>query len=173
MNISGTLGSSIWKWDDAVSDTILDYEGSDKLTFTDLVAVDIGNTVTSIDEGALEGSGITSVVIPDSVTSIRSFAFRYCTNLTNVTIPDSMTGIGDEAFKECSRLTSLTIGNGVTSIGVDAFYRCTSVTDVYCYPNPANLTWDETGCDDFKSDGSTVCHVKSEYLSTYQSKFSG
>ena len=67
----------------------------------------------------------------------------------------------------------MTIPNSVTNIEADAFYECTSVTDVYCWPNPANLTWDEDGCDDFKEDGSTVCHVKAEYLTAYQSKFTG
>jgi len=44
---------------------------------------------------------------------------------------------------------------------------------VYCYPNAANLTWDEDGKDDFKADGSTVCHVHADQLSAYQSKFTG
>ena len=65
----------------------------------------------------------------------------------------------------------MTIPNSVTSIGIDAFYGSTSVNDVYCWPNPANLTWDEDGKDDFKVDGSTVCHVKAEYLEAYQTKF--
>jgi len=64
----------------------------------------------------------------------------------------------------------VTIGNNVEEIGLDAFYNCTSV-DVYCYPNPANLYWDDGEYDDFKSDGSTLCHVKAEYLTEYQSKF--
>lgn len=58
-------------------------------------------------------------------------------------------------------------------IEADAFYNCSSVTDVYCYLNPENLTWEEDGCDDFERNGSTVCHVKSEYLAVYQAKFTG
>jgi len=54
----------------------------------------------------------------------------------------------------------VTIGNNVAEIYADTFYNCTSVNDVYCYPNPANLTWTEGNKDDFKTDGSTVCHVK-------------
>ena len=42
--------------------------------------------------------GLTSVDIPDSVTSIDSYAFASCFGLTSVTIPDGVTSIGDYAF---------------------------------------------------------------------------
>ena len=70
------------------------------------------------------------VDIPDSVTSIGSGAFAYCTGLTSVTIPDSVTNISRRAFCGCSGLTSVTIGNSVTSIGGDAFSSCTGLTSV-------------------------------------------
>ena len=95
-------------------------------------------------------SNIETIDIGNLVTSLWGAVFDSCTSLINVIIPDS-----------------------ITIIDADVFYRCTSVTDVYCYPNPENLDWDEDGCDDFKSDGSTICHVKPEYLSAYQSKFNG
>ena len=73
---------------------------------------------------------LTSVTIPDSVTSIGDDAFSGCTRLTSVTIPDSVTSIGDDAFSDCTGLTSVTIGNSVTSIGGDAFSDCTGLTSV-------------------------------------------
>ena len=73
---------------------------------------------------------ITSVSLPDSLTSIRSFAFSGCSSLTSVTIPNSVTSIGSYAFSICSSLTSVTIGNSVESIGVYAFYDCSSLTSI-------------------------------------------
>ncbi len=71
-----------------------------------------------------------NVVLPSSVTSIGSGAFKLCWKLTSVTIPDSVTSIGYQAFAECGNLTSVTIGNGVTSIGDYAFNKCESLTSV-------------------------------------------
>ncbi|MCI7769973.1 MAG: leucine-rich repeat domain-containing protein [Christensenellaceae bacterium] len=73
---------------------------------------------------------ITSVTIPDSVTSIGQQAFYGCRSLTSVTIPSSVTSIGDYAFYGCSALTNVKIGNGVTSIGNYAFYGCSALTNV-------------------------------------------
>ena len=106
-------------------------------------------------------AGCKNSTIPASVTSIGVDAFIDCTSLTSVTIPAGVTSIGDYAFGGCSGLTTVTIGSGVTYIGYDAFYNCIAVTDVYCYADPEELTWDESGCNDFKYDGSTKteCHV--------------
>ena len=78
----------------------------------------------------LNGTLVTNLVIPNSVTSIGDYAFRGCTGLTSVTIPNSVTSIGGEAFYGCTGLTSVTIGNSVTSIGDYAFYKCSSLTSV-------------------------------------------
>ena len=95
---------------------------------TDLV---IPDTVTKIKDYAFVGcTSLTSITIPDSVTSIEVCAFAGCTSLTSVTIPDSVTTIGGSAFADCDSLTSVTIGNGVTTIGSSAFENCDSLTSV-------------------------------------------
>ena len=84
-----------------------------------------------IAEGAFSWcTSLTSVTIPNSVTSIGDYAFSHCSSLTSVTIGNSVTSIGDHAFFECSSLTSITIPNSVTSIGNNAFCRCYSLTSV-------------------------------------------
>ena len=78
----------------------------------------------------LNGELITELVIPDSVTTIGSYAFSRCSSLTSATIPDSVTTIGDYAFSYCDSLTSITIPDSVTTIGYKAFYFCSSLTSV-------------------------------------------
>ena len=74
---------------------------------------------------------ITSLTIPDGVTSIGSYAFYNYTGLTSVTFPNSVTSIDYKAFSGCSGLTSITIPNSVTSIGSSAFSGCYKLVEVY------------------------------------------
>ena len=85
----------------------------------------IPNSVTSIGSFAFyECRSLTSITIPNSVTSIGYSAFQYCSSLTSITIPNSLISINSSAFYECSSLTSVTIPNSVISIGSSAFYGC-------------------------------------------------
>ena len=89
---------------------------------TSLTSVTIPNSVTSIEFNAFRDcKSLTSVTIPNSVTSIGEWAFWGCTSLKSVTIPNSVTSIGGWAFAGCSSLKSVTIPKSVTSIGDGAF----------------------------------------------------
>ena len=91
----------------------------------------IPDSITSIKNWAFYGwSGLTSVTIPNSVTGIGESAFYNCSSLTSVTIPDSVTSIGDWAFYNCSSLKSLTIPDSMTSIGDYAFRWCSKLNDI-------------------------------------------
>ena len=75
-----------------------------------ITSVEIPNIVTTIASNAFSGcTGLTSVTIPNSVTTIEDLAFGWCTNLTNINIPDSVTTISD-AFLGC---TSLPVENNI------------------------------------------------------------
>jgi len=96
-----------------------------------LTSVTIPNSVTSIGNYAFYNcSGLPSVTIPSSVTTIGASAFYGCSGLTSVTIPSSVTSIGNTAFAGCSGLTSVTIPSSVTSIGYSAFAGCSGLTSV-------------------------------------------
>ena len=91
----------------------------------------IPNTVNTIRNYAFYGcSALTSITIPNSVTSIGSSAFDRCSSLSSVTIPNSVTSIGSWAFCYCRSLTSITIGNSVKSIRDRAFSCCSSLTSI-------------------------------------------
>lgn len=94
----------------------------------DLTSITIPDSVTSIGNYAFGGcTGLTSISIPSSVTSIGNYAFCGCTGLTSITIPNSVTSI-DAAFEGCTGLNSITIPNSVTSIGNSVFNGCSGLT---------------------------------------------
>ena len=96
-----------------------------------MTSINIPNTVTSIGNGAFAlCSGMTSIIIPNSVTAIGNCAFAFCCSLKSITIPDSVTKIGASAFSNCSSLTSVTIPDSVTEIGESAFSDCSRLTRV-------------------------------------------
>ena len=82
-------------------------------------------------KGAFFGcSGLVSITIPDTVTTIAGYAFYGCSKLPTITIPDSVVTVGKYAFCDCISLRDLTIGNGVECIEMGTFGNCTSLTSV-------------------------------------------
>ena len=60
---------------------------------------------------------LVSVIIPETITSIKGAIFYSCSNLSNVVLPKTLTFIGERVFDYCSKLTTISIPNGVTEIG--------------------------------------------------------
>ena len=110
------------------------YEEGDRKPWDEywwIKSIIIGDNVTSIGSYAFRFcSSATSITIGKSVKSIGEYAFKGCSELTSVTIPNSVTSIGGYAFADCSKVTSVTIPNSVTSIGGSAFWYCSSLTSI-------------------------------------------
>ena len=91
-------------------------------------------SVTIIANEAFEAfygcKGLTSIVIPECITTIGPDAFYNCDGLTSIIIPNSVQSIGSRAFASCENLTSIIIPDGVKSIPYEAFYFCTSLKSV-------------------------------------------
>ena len=111
---------------------------------TSLADVVIGSGVTFIDGYAFSGCGLTSLTIPDSVTSIEYNAFQNCTSLASVTIGNSVASISTQAFSGCTSLTSVTLGSGIADIGSFAFYGCVNLTSV-TIPDSVTYTYISSG----------------------------
>lgn len=87
--------------------------------------------VEGIEEGTFSYcSGLTSVSLPNSITSLNVGLFEYCTSLLKVTLPDNIKSISIWAFYGCSSLSTINIPNSVTSIGSSAFYDCYNLSSV-------------------------------------------
>ncbi len=87
-----------------------------------------GEEVETIPASLCEDlSGLTSVAIPNNVTSIGEYAFFGCTGLTSVSISTGVTSIGDKAFCNCRLLTSVTIPQNISHIGTNVFSGCSSI----------------------------------------------
>lgn len=88
-------------------------------------------TVTAINNAAFPNSAVTSVTIPDSVTSIHDVSFFNCSQLTNISIPNSVTYIGYSAFSYCTSLKSITLPSSLSTISRALFSGCSQLTTIH------------------------------------------
>ena len=115
---------------------ITNYSGTEsKLTIPGTIE---GRPVTEIGNKAFDNcTGLTEIVLPDSVTSIGASAFYGCSSLVSITIPESVTSIGTSAFASCTSLISIDLPEGVESIAEYTFNDCSSLKSITI---PASLT---------------------------------
>ena len=156
-----------------------------------LTNVKIPSSVKTIGEEAFFKSGITSIEIPNRVTSIEIGAFELCTDLisvifeknsqlktirngafyncrglTSIEIPNRVTSIGNSAFHGCSSLTNVVIPNRVTSIGNSTFEFCSSLTNVVIQNSVTSI-----GAYAFAYSGLTSITIPSSVTSIGESVF--
>jgi hypothetical protein len=128
-----------------------------------LTNIDLGQ-VETIERNAFQATALTSIVIPETVTSMgnnvfnglttlkrveykASLAIPYstffkCTGLTDVVLSNSLKGIGGRAFYGCTFLKSVVIPDSVTTIDENAFYGNTNLT-IYCEATNKPNGWDD------------------------------
>jgi len=96
-----------------------------------------------IQEGAFEGTNVTKVVLPESITAIGLYAFKDCTELTQISVSGNLSRILDSAFENCKSLKAIDLSATQTStLCQNAFKNCTSLKEIKL---PDSLSTIETG----------------------------
>ena len=140
------------------------------LNCSGLTSLSLPSSLTSIEREAFAGcSGLTSLSLPSSLTSIKYRAFYGCSGLTSLSLPSSLTSIEYYAFYGCSGLTSLSLPSGITSIDWNAFSGCSGLTSLTL---PSSLTSIDSGAFSGCS-GLTSLTLPSSLTSIDSGAFSG
>ena len=95
---------------------------------TALTSITIPESVTTLGYGAFRGSGIKEIEIPAGIEAILSGTFMDCANLTKVVFHEGLTSIGAIAFKNCTALEKVELPEGLTQL--DGFTGCTNLKEI-------------------------------------------
>lgn len=112
-----------------------------------LTTVQFGSGLTSIPGALFEGTGLKTVTLPESVTSIGPWAFANCAKLEQVSFPAGLTSIDLCAFENCTALTAVTLPKRLTELGNEAFENCSALKSVWI---PKSLTYNKGSGGSFK-----------------------
>ena len=86
--------------------------------------------VDGVAERAFAYGDMTSVYLPDSITTLGGYAFLFCEELESVHLPNNITRLFSSTFANCESLKSITIPESVVRIDSMVFADCTSLTNV-------------------------------------------
>ena len=98
-----------------------------------ITSITLPNTLTTIGNTSFQGAqSLTSVTIPASVTSIGGAGFNYCSGITSLIFEDNsvLDSLGVQCFMNCSSLTSITLPESLTSMSTHVFMSCSSLTSI-------------------------------------------
>lgn len=114
---------------------------------TGLTTVILPSTLTTFESNCFEScTGLTSVNIPTGVTEVWNTAFKSCSGLSSITIPSGVSAIEREVFMNCTGLSTLILEEGVTIIGSQSFAGCIGLSEITI---PEGVTF----IDDYAFDG--------------------
>ena len=98
-------------------------------SYCPITSMDIPQTVTSIGEYAFGSTGLTTIKLPEKLNSIGDSAFEKST-LTTIVLPSSVQIMAPECFKNCTNLISATLPAGISLVPENTFFGCTALTSV-------------------------------------------
>lgn len=131
-----------------------------------ITSITLPNGLTSIGAWAFyDCDSISSISIPSTVTTIGNEALYHCSNLTSVSIPDAVTTLGYEAFANCTLLTNVSLGSSIMTIGDYAFSYCPALTKMTLKSETPPTIGDYI----FSNSSAPTCYIPCGTLSAYQS----
>ena len=92
--------------------------------------IEIGSNVLIGDYAFNNCYSLSSITLPNSVTSFGNNSFDSCYSLSSITLPNSVTSVNNNAFNNCYSLSSIAIPNSVTSFSGTTFYNCYSLSSI-------------------------------------------
>ena len=96
-----------------------------------LTSVILPNTLTTLPGRTFVGCiDLENVQLPNTLKTIGSQEFDGCKNLASITIPNTVQKIESGAFANCYELNNLILPTSLTSIGGNAFQKCTKLSEI-------------------------------------------
>ena len=92
-----------------------------------LTEISLPQTLSSVGQYALAGTGIVQAVLPQNVETVGDSAFEGCENLISATLGQKVRVLGASAFQNCISLSEITLNDGIEEIGNLAFANCSSL----------------------------------------------
>ena len=141
---------------------------------TSLKTLTLPDSITTIGSYAYHDCGFETLVVPGTVKTIKDHAFSECEQLKTVKLGSGVQTIEDLAFENCHELEALFIPDSIQSIGGNSFIRCIALKDIYCEAAPG-FAWEDDG-DDFMVlpyGNKTICHVNTNYTADFEAQYYG
>jgi len=144
-------------------------------SYIDAVEFEKDSSLQLIGSYAFAYTKISKIDIPDTVTSIGSYAFSNCTLLQTVELPSSLITISTYAFNYCYLLTKITIPSSVTTIESYAFNDCSLLTNVKfdktsgwsCYSYSSSTSGTSISSLTLANNSTAATYLTSTYESYY------
>ena len=107
----------------------------------------VAEGVELIKSNAFEGSKLTNISLPDSLTTIEGFAFSECSALESIVVPEGVTEIGWNTFASCKNLKSVTYSSEMKVLGLGAFSDCSKLEKIVLPETLTEMNYDTfLGC---------------------------
>ena len=149
------------------------YDGWGLYLASSVTSVKMPNTVTSISYMSFACcKDLTSVEMSNAITEIPASAFACCERLETINLPNTIQSIASHAFEGCSAMTEFVIPKWVTELGMFVFgVDTTPLKTLTCLPlePPVKAVWDSYGDDFFLPESIETIYVPAISVNAYKS----